>query len=60
MLKDLLTKWVSGLLPGYKTLLGAFGLIGTGLVLISQGDWVSGLNSVALGLAALGIRFSKE
>ena len=55
-LSDLVTKF----LPGYKTLLGALGLIGAGITLISNGDWVGGIQSISLGLAALGIRFSKS
>lgn len=55
-----LSDLISNFIPGYKTLLASLGLIGVGLNLISNGDWIGGIQSVSLGLAALGIRFKQS
>ena len=51
--------FLTNLFPGYKTLVAALGLIGVGLVAVSNNDWNGGLPQVLTGLGLLGIRFSK-
>ena len=53
-------KWRYGVNPltwldGYKTYLGGLGMIGLGVYQLSQGEIQAGLQSLAEGLAVIGI-----
>lgn len=56
MLKNLFSL---SFLKGYRTIAAAITAIGAGLVMLADGD-VKGVESIALGLGLLGLRFQSE
>ena len=56
-----------GFLDGYKTIIGAVGMVASGVAIIAQGmssgDWSTvpeGIAAISAGLALLGVRFAKS
>ncbi len=54
-MNDLLTQLL-GPLDGYKTMIAAVGLVALGVYKLTQKDFEGGAQSIAAGLAALGLR----